>query len=114
MEIKNQYVLKRIAEDRKHFQEVIGGREWTEEDVLIEWVKILDSIRDHKVSRSQAQMGQMFSINPKTVEHLAKSLEQALPVILNNPMLFNQSQSQPPQPASPPAGETSNDGKEKK
>ena len=37
-----------IKEDRKHFQEVIGGGKWSLSDVIIEYKKILNQLTGDK------------------------------------------------------------------
>lgn len=47
LKITDEAILKRINEDKEHFQEVIGGEgEWSEEDVLREWIKVLDTVKN--------------------------------------------------------------------
>lgn len=45
IEIKDTLILERIEKDKKHFQETIGGEDWSDEDVLKEWIKILDTVK---------------------------------------------------------------------
>lgn len=45
IQIKDRGIIKKIEEDKKHFEEIIGGEQWTDEDVLKEWIKILNSLK---------------------------------------------------------------------
>ena len=46
LKITNEAILKRIEEDKKDFEKTIDTEgEWSEEDVILEWIKILDTLK---------------------------------------------------------------------
>ena len=44
--ILSQEVYDRIQYDKKHFQEVIGGGKWSNNDTLREYISILNGLKD--------------------------------------------------------------------
>lgn len=45
IKITDKDIIKRIEADKKHFHRIIGGGKWSDEDVLREWIKILNSLK---------------------------------------------------------------------
>lgn len=65
LQIKDESILKRIEEDKKHFEKTIGGGEWSEEDVLKEWIKILDALKEEDTGDDDQEENESEEIDPK-------------------------------------------------